>query len=273
MIRKAVLWTRPRRPGPARHRCRLRPGALAGACLALALIASPLPAQTNDFEQANKLYELGRYAEAAAAYERLATNHPGSVAAHFNRGNAWYKAGQVGRALAAWWQAARIDPRDPDVRFNLQFVRKEVAGDDAPAPPLWQQVAAGLTPAAWQLLASAAFWLFFLVLALRELRPAWRRALRLPAVVAGGLFILSTAGALAARALERRLSAVVIVPQGIVRYGPVEESQVHYQLRDGSEVIVLDRQPGTPGQPAWLQVQDASRRTGWIKDDQVLLLQ
>lgn len=273
MTREDAARTTARRGGTGRAPSPPSLCALSRAFLVLALTASPLRAQTNDFEQANRLYELGRYAEAAAAYERLATNHPGSVAAHFNRGNAWYKAGQVGRALAAWQQAARIDPRDPDVRFNLQFVRKEVAGDDAPAPPAWQQLTGSLTPAGWRLMAGAVFWLFFLLLALGELRPVWRRALRLPAVAAGGLFVLATAGALAAHALARRVSAVVIVPQGIVRYGPVEESQVHYQLRDGSEVVVLDRKESLPGQPAWLQVQDATRRSGWIKDDQVLLLQ
>ena len=67
-------------------------------------------------------------------------------------------------------------------------------------------------------------------------------------------------------------SGVVIVPNVVVRYGPLEESHVFYQLRDGSEVRVLD-QKRTGQDQAWVQVQDASGRTGWLKKPEIILLE
>ena len=44
-----------------------------------------------------------------------------STPIYFNLGNAWFKAGEAGRAILAFRQAEKLSPRDPDVRANLQF--------------------------------------------------------------------------------------------------------------------------------------------------------
>ena len=80
------------------------------------------------FDAANKLYEQGKPAEAAQAFERLAQAGQTSGPLYFNLGNACFKAGQIGRAIAAYRQAELLAPRDPDARANLQFARKQVEG-------------------------------------------------------------------------------------------------------------------------------------------------
>ena len=82
----------------------------------------------NEFEQANKLYEQGKFKDAAAVYERLIKQGIESPAIFFNLGNAWYKAGQNGLAVAAYLRAERLAPRDPAIRFNLDFIRRKVTG-------------------------------------------------------------------------------------------------------------------------------------------------
>ena len=47
-----------------------------------------------------------------------------SPAVYFNLGNAFFKQGQIGRAIAAYHSAQTVDPRDPDVRANLGFARE-----------------------------------------------------------------------------------------------------------------------------------------------------
>ena len=49
------------------------------------------------FDAANKLYEQGKFMEAAAGYQRLLESGRRSVVLYFNLGNARFKAGQVGR--------------------------------------------------------------------------------------------------------------------------------------------------------------------------------
>ena len=52
-----------------------------------------------EFDAANKLYAETKFADAAAAYEKLAQSGVVSPALLFNLGNAYYKSGQVGRCL------------------------------------------------------------------------------------------------------------------------------------------------------------------------------
>ncbi len=242
--------------------------------LLLALFISPAQAAdvTAAFDQANKLYEQGKFTEAAAAYEKLTQDGQVSATVYFNLGNAWFKAGQNGRAIAAYLQAEQLSPRDPNLRFNLQFVRQKVTGSEATPGTAWQRALAALTLNEWTALLVAAFWLWFLLLALREVHPNFRRPLRLYAGLAG-LATLALGGCLAAAAYDQAgvVDAVVVVPDAVVRYGPLEESHVSYQLRDGSEVVVLDEKQFGDKQ-TWLQVRDAGRRIGWLKRDQVVVL-
>jgi tetratricopeptide (TPR) repeat protein len=224
------------------------------------------------FDQANRFYEQGQFTNAAAAYERLIQSARGSATLYFNLGNAWFKAGQNGRALAAYRQAERLAPRDPSVRFNLQFVRKKVSGSETVPGPLWRRWLSALTLDEWTLLAMGAYWIWFLLLSLRESRTGLRKALRGYTATAGVAALLLAGCLIAANAQQSRaVEAVVIVSEAVVRYGPLEESQVFYQLRDGSEVTVLDEKQVSNGQ-TWLQVQDTLRRVGWLKRDQVLVL-
>jgi tetratricopeptide (TPR) repeat protein len=219
------------------------------------------------FEQANKLYEQGKYEEAAGAYQALLRQGALSPVVYFNLGNAWFKAGQTGRAIAAYRQAERLAPRDPNVRFNLQFARKKVTGSDVRVGGDWLK---NLTLNEWTWIAVAAYWILFLLLAIRELRPTWRASLRSASILAGLAFLV--AGSLLVAAYRApTTSAVVVTPNAVVRYGPLDESQVFYQLRDGSELTVLDEKRTAENQ-TWLQVRDPSRRVGWLKQQEVIVL-
>ena len=250
--------------------------ALTACCLLLVAPTLRAGAPETAFDAANKLYEEGKFADAASRYEQLLQDGPAAVA-YFNLGNAWFKAGQTGRAVAAWRQAERLTPRDPNVRFNLQFARKRVLGNDAPADPLWPRFLRALTLNEWTILATIMLWIWFLLLALRELKPDLRRVLRGYTAVAG-IDVLLVGGCLAAAAAlqHRAHPAVVIVPSAIARTGPLDEAKPvkDLSLRDGAEVSVLDQKEVTAAdkKQLWFQVRDLAGRSGWVKSDQVLLL-
>ena len=243
--------------------------------LSASILAAPLRADNLQpaFDQANKLYEQAKYAEAAAAYQDLLRTEPASPALYFNLGNAWFKAGQNGRAIAAFRGAEKLAPRDPNLRFNLNFVRRKVSGSDSAPAETWPHRLEALTLNEWTLLAGGAAWLWFILLALREWRPALRRVLSGYTATAG-VAAAALAACLAAVVYDQSNSteAVVIATNAVVRNGPLEESAVAYQLRDGSEVAVLDQLPVGDKKQSWVQVRDPARRVGWVQRDQVLLL-
>lgn len=220
---------------------------------------------TGAFESANKLYYEGKFSEAAAAYERLAQSNRLSAALCFNLGNAFFKSSQIGRAIAAYRQAERITPRDPDVRANLQFARNQVQGPTF-TPSRWQRWVGRLTLNEWTLLTTGALWLWLLLLAALQWRPALRKPMRsyLVALALGTLFLgLCLADAL--RQARPGRNAIVFTRDTPVRRGPLEEAEHAFMVHDGAELEVLDQNE------QWLQVATDSRRLGWVRRDQVLL--
>jgi tetratricopeptide (TPR) repeat protein len=224
------------------------------------------------FDQANRLYEQGKFTDAATGYQQLVAAGHTSATMYYNLGNAWFKAGQLGRSVAAYRRAQQLSPRDPNIRFNLDFARKQVAGTNAPAPNLWQRLLGRLTLNEWAALAAIAFWLCFALLILREWKQAWRSPLRSYTIAAASLATLVIAMlAIAVYQSGAVREAVVVTQEAVVRYGPLEDSRVHFQLRSGAEVEIVGRKENGSAE-AWLQVRDGSNRIGWLKRNQVVIL-
>lgn len=238
-----------------------------GSAMAATASASPALADPGVlFDEAARLYEQGRPAEAAQAYERLLTNGVVTAAVHFNQGNAWLKAEQVGRAIAAYRRALRLAPRDRDIGANLRLARARLPAGVAHARGLSGRVLDRLTPNEWSGLALAAVWISGLVFVGREVLPRYRTATRGLARGLGGVAVLAVVAAVAASRDVHRAEAVVAVPEVAVRFGPLRESQEAFTLPDGAEVRVRDRKD------AWLKVRDAGGREGWVPRDDVVEL-
>ena len=237
--------------------------------LLLALLLWPLAAGAQTlpagFDAANKLYEEGRYAEAAASYERLLQGGRASAALYFNLGNAAFKSSHIGRAIAAYRQAERLAPRDPDVRANLQFARNQVQGPTLPVGRS-QRWLGRLTLNEWTVMAAIAFWPLCLLLALIQWRPALEPTLRRAVVVVaiGTVLLGGSLGAALVQAHAVR-SAIVVKPEAVVRAGWFEESKEAFTVHDGAELRVLDQNG------KWLQVQADASRLGWLPRDDVVM--
>jgi tetratricopeptide (TPR) repeat protein len=218
------------------------------------------------FDTANKLYEEGKFSDAAAAYERMLQGGVASPALYFNSGNAHFKAGRIGPAIAAYRRAEELAPRDPDVRANLRFARNQVQGPTLRVG-LRERALGVFSLSEWSWFATAAFWGWLGLLVFRQVRPAARRSLRNWVFLAALLTLMVGAGlgwSLHARFYVQ--SAIVVVSDATVRNGPFEESPVAFTARDGAELRVRDQKDD------WLQVTAGPRRIGWLPRAQVIVL-
>lgn len=220
---------------------------------------------TAEFEAANRLYAQGNFAEAAAAYQRLAEAGTITPALLYNEGNAWFKAGRLGHAIAAYQRSLALAPRDPDTLANLRFARERVAAPTAP-PGRLAAAFARLTLNEWTGLFGAAMWLCFSLLAAGEVWAAGRARLRRLALWAGVGAVLVLIPLLLAVRFASAPRAVVVEPEAVVRTSPFDEAPSAFTASDGAEFPVLDTKD------QWLQISDGRARTGWIKADYVTRL-
>ena len=243
---------------------RYRQGVALGFILA-AFQAVAGAASSASFDAANKLYEQGKFTEAAAAYQGLVQSGQVSAPLYYNLGNAWFKSGQIGRAIAAYRQAAQITPRDPDLRANLQFARNQTQSPTL-LPSRWQRWLGRLTLNEWSVLAAVALGLWLLLLAILQWRPTLKPILRTYVFCLAVLvMILSACAAAALRETRFTRMAIVIAPEATVRYGPLAESPEAFTAHDGAELRVLDQKD------EWLQVSAGPQRIGWLRRDQTLI--
>jgi tetratricopeptide (TPR) repeat protein len=236
------------------------------ALILLSSVLSHAETPTAVFDVANRLYEQGKYVGAAAAYEKLLQSGQVSSALYYNLGNAQFKAGQIGHAIAAYRQAQQMSPRDPDLRANLQFARNQIQGPTL-APSRFQIWLGRLTLNEWTMLTAVLVWLWLLLLALLQWRPSLKPALRNYTFTLGlAVAVLCACTASAFYQTPSNSIAIVIVRDTNARQSPFDESPTAITLHDGAELQVLDQKDD------WLQVSADARRAGWLHRNQVALV-
>jgi hypothetical protein len=83
-------------------------------------------ANVNAVQTANRLYDGGNVIEAIEIYEQLIAQGVHDSVVFYNLGNAYYKLGDLGRAVTNYNRAAQLNPRDPDIRANLDLARDQI---------------------------------------------------------------------------------------------------------------------------------------------------
>jgi tetratricopeptide (TPR) repeat protein len=219
-----------------------------------------------NFSTANKFYAEGKFADAANAYEKILASGTASPNLLFNYGNAEFKSGNLGKAIAAFRRAELLAPRDSEVRANLAFVRNQVQGSTI-HESFWQNWLGNFSLNEWTIFAAIAFWLTFLLLATKQIRPALAARLKSATWIFAALTIFSGTilGVQAASHFSRQ-TAVVISAAATARSGPFDDAQNAFAVHDGAELSVLDRRDD------WVQVADGSGKTGWLPAKQVEVL-
>ncbi|HHD57072.1 MAG TPA: tetratricopeptide repeat protein, partial [Desulfobulbaceae bacterium] len=94
--------------------------------LTICLLLLPVSAMqaADSLELGNQAYMRKDY-EAAITYYRQAAKERGfSASLLYNLGNSYARAVKTGPAVLAYEQALRLAPTDPDIRANLESVRK-----------------------------------------------------------------------------------------------------------------------------------------------------
>lgn len=86
------------------------------------ILTSSLSAQDNTlFEQANTLYNDGKFAEALDKYNAILQSDKHSAELYFNIANAHYKLNHIAPSIYYYEKAAKLAPNDTDIKNNMAF--------------------------------------------------------------------------------------------------------------------------------------------------------
>lgn len=245
---------------------------LAAAVLASLLVTASARADRLDeaWKRGNEAYLHGDYAAAVAAYEQL--DHEGLVSADlfFNLGDAYFRQGNLGRAIWSFERAATLEPDDDDVRFNLEQARKAAARrardkiEGADREPLWIRAVSALAPSTETWLFVASYLALFVVLFVRRRAGEDARGpLGAGAAILGAVALLAGV-LLAGRAYLDRVPFGVVLPDALaVKEGADTNYKTSFQVHAGLRVRLLDRDQD------WLRVRLANGLEGWVRGQDV----
>lgn len=248
---------------------------LVAACLALPAVAYVGCGRAVDLRTAAELAKAQEafdraarsddFLKVASMYDALKARGMVSGAALYNQGNALMRAGQRGRAIAAYREATRYRPRDPYLKANLEYAlgpggdaegRRPLAGyvffwQDWISYPAKFHMAAAAAVATFLLAAVGLFWQSRLF---RRLAAAGL-AVTLLSVLAAGYDWYR---------FDYQKHGVVVQPKVVARLGYAESYQAAFRepLAEGTEFTVVDRRGD------WLLVRlpGDDNPEGWIQD-------
>jgi len=83
------------------------------------------PSFVEQFFEANQAYKNHQFQQAIDGYLHLIENGPENGQVYYNLGNAYFRIGDLGRAILSYERARLLIPRDGDLVFNLSHARNQ----------------------------------------------------------------------------------------------------------------------------------------------------
>ena len=205
--------------------------------LLLVSVASAAWAQTA-LEQAENFYRQGKFSAALGIYESELKKVPNDPYLYYNIGNCYFKMGSRGLAIANYYRAFRLAPRDADIRHNLTLSLSSVGERLVPSgvPVVLHQAFYSLSYSELKGLLFALLWLFCALASLWLLKRKWGRMLAASAVIlllcAGWFYLRHT--------LQVEHLAVIAAPVAEIRSGPGTNFPASASLAQGHLITVED---------------------------------
>jgi len=219
------------------------------------------------FQKANQAYQDQNYQQSIELYQNILGQGYQATEIYYNLGNAYFRLNNLGQAILNYEKALKLNPNDPDIRYNLELANLRVV-DRLELPPRfflfewWDSLKTYFSLTQLTRLVAILFTLSILLIVLWLFirRYRLRRWLLTGAIVSGVLFIfwgyilISQSGE-----YGDRHQAVVLTPTITVMSAPDEGSTDVFLLHEGVK-IRLDEQ-----RESWVKISLPDGKSGWIK--------
>lgn len=224
--------------------------------------ASAFASPQGQFEAANKLFAEGKYAKAAAQYEKIKKENGMSASLLFNLANAQFKNKQIGSAILNLERAQFLKPNDPDIAANLRIVQN-ASGALSTELPWWKKMSYNFSSDTWALMTlffgcAASGILIFLAIA----KPS---KLTQPLQIACGAFVLLTLAGIfgfMGRADDFD-AAIVTASAATAKISPFDTAEVAFPLPEGQKVIIQKQHNG------FTLIKNPLGKSAWASTDQI----
>ncbi|MBR4968880.1 MAG: tetratricopeptide repeat protein [Alistipes sp.] len=233
----------------------------------LLVVSFSAHASTSRWEAGNRAYIDGNYEKAIEEYSVIIDGGEYSMKLYYNLANAYFKQGEMGKAILYYNKALRIAPSQDDIRHNLALAEAQTKDRITVIPEFFlnrwlRTVRNAMSCTAWSVLSllSLALILVFALLFLLASRIRWRKVGFYCAVCAAVLFIVTTAFALSSRKDMLSHNEAIVLSSAIsVKSSPDRSATDLFVLHEGTKVRILSEMD------EWNEVVIADGKKGWVE--------
>lgn len=221
--------------------------------------------------KANDAYSMGQYETALNDYMEIEKNGYHSYRLYYNMGNAWYKTGNMGKAILYYEKALKLNPAGEDALNNLQIAKLQTLDKIDVLPEFivstWiKDIRNLMSSNGWGYTAVGLFAVVCILLLLFKFAPTTggRKLSFVLACVVFLFFIFAVLFAFSLRAKAKSEdNAVVMVPVSNVKSAPNSTGNNLFILHEGSKVEILE-QAGK-----WCRIEISDGRQGWLEEKDI----
>ncbi len=225
---------------------------------------------------ADSAYNKEQYGEAINLYREILAGEGNSPEVLYNLGNAYYRRGDVARAVLNYERALRLDPTHPEARANLAFVRSRLQDKPEDNNSFLTRLHGSVVTAAaantWAWAAVVAFVILCGAVALYIF--AGNVALRKLGFF-GGIIMLAVSiylivvAANAASRVDDHSEAIITAPSTMLNSAPRQPRQTEkvVPLHEGTKVEIVDSvaTPDDPVSPRYYKVRINGSSPAWLR--------
>lgn len=226
------------------------------------------------FEQANSLYNEGKYAEAIDKYQSILDSEVYSTALYFNLGNANYKLNNIAPSIYYYEKALQLSPNDKEIEGNLAFAQNMTIDAIEKVPQvgfsrLINNVVNTFAVDFWAKIAVGGVILFVLLFLMYHFAYATtrKRIAFVTSIVSLSVACFSVAMAFQKDSLDKKDNpAIVFAQESRVRSEANKTSEEIVRLHEGTKVQVVETYED------WKKIELTDNTVGWIPSKDVRLL-
>lgn len=217
------------------------------------------------FQQGNQYYDQGEFGKAIESYQKIIQGGFSNSHVYYNLGNAYFRNQELGNAILNYRRAERLDPRDEDIKANIEYVKLYTLDKiEAQNVHLFSTVLKSILNSAtlneWTLLVSG---IYFLGMILGIILVFLDRLLRPLLII---LIILIIVLILSGSLLYAKIRTEAIIQRGVViaeetdvRSGPGDDYTLQFTAHEGLEFQIKEQQED------WCLIVLPNGVTGWLE--------
>jgi tetratricopeptide (TPR) repeat protein len=219
------------------------------------------------YHEANITYQKLDYERSIKLYEDLISNNYKSSEIYYNLGNAYFKTGNVPKAILYYERTKKLKPDDEDTNFNLKIASLKVVDKIESVPQIFykrwaNRLALIISANGWAITFIITVWLLFAASALYVMaKTVITKKISFLLII---IFLCLTASTGVIAAKSHSLShvdqqAIIMSSSVYIKSSPDDKGNDVFILHEGTKADVMDE----IGE--WRKIRIANGSVGWMK--------